>query len=194
MPIVLMAMYRLLSNVKEAYISRDFNAKLSDGIFNDAWIDYTLETMENKTLKGSGGVIGLTLRGPALAPWFLSRPVTALYSETYHAQMCKIKYTLSQHYQRSSVQQGWNRDVSKLKESFNDTFIDPFDIDDPPSRLTNIATGASATDDVLESLQNALGKGREMERKFVTGCFGPEDAVKSFFSPTVYTEVGCQDV
>ena len=49
MPIVLMAMNRLPSNVKEAYMSGDFNAKLSDGIFNDVWIEYTLETTENKT-------------------------------------------------------------------------------------------------------------------------------------------------
>jgi len=33
-------------------------------------------------LKGSGGIIGLTLRGPALLRWFLSRPVTAQYSDT----------------------------------------------------------------------------------------------------------------
>ena len=66
-------------------------------------------------------------------------------------------------------------------------------MDDPPSRLTNIATGASAMDDVQKSLLNTLCKGREMERTFVTGCFGPEDAVKSFFSPTMYMEVRCQD-
>ena len=55
-------------------------------------------------------------------------------------------------------------------------------MDDPPSRLTYIATGVSATDDVQESLLNVLGKGREMTRKFVTECLGTEDPVKSFFS------------
>ena len=50
-------------------------------------------------------------------------------------------------------------------------------MDDPPSRLTNIAM-----DGVQESLLNVLGKGREMARKFVTECFGTPDPVKSFFS------------
>lgn len=56
-------------------------SKLSEGKFNAVWMDYTVEATENKTLKESGGIIGLTLRGPALLRWFLSRPVTAQYSE-----------------------------------------------------------------------------------------------------------------
>ena len=58
-------------------------------------------------------------------------------------------------------------------------------MDDPAGRLTNIATGVSATDDVQENLLNVLGKGREMARKFVTDnteCLGTEDPAKSFFS------------
>ena len=37
-------------------------SKLSEGKFNAVWMDYTIEATENKTLKGSGGIIGLTLR------------------------------------------------------------------------------------------------------------------------------------
>ena len=48
MPIVLMAMNRLPSNVKEAFISGDFDAKLSNGIFNDVWIDTPLRQQKTK--------------------------------------------------------------------------------------------------------------------------------------------------
>ena len=55
-----------------------FVAKLSQGQFNKVWIDYVLEATENKALKGSGGIIGLTLRDNALARWFLAHPVCKL--------------------------------------------------------------------------------------------------------------------
>lgn len=40
-----------------------FTAKLKNGKFNYVCIDYTPETTENKTLNGSGGVIGQILKG-----------------------------------------------------------------------------------------------------------------------------------
>ena len=53
--------------------------KLSKGKINGSWIDYAIETTENKDLKGTAGIIGLTLKGPALPRWFLAHPVTAKY-------------------------------------------------------------------------------------------------------------------
>ena len=66
-----------------------FSAKLSEGKFNSVWTDYVLEATQNKALKGSGGIFGLTLKGNALARWFLERPVTAKYSMTFHNQVCQ---------------------------------------------------------------------------------------------------------
>ena len=59
-----------------------FVSKLSEGKFNSVWIDYVLEATENKALKETGEMIGLTLKGQALARWFLARPVT---SKFFHA-------------------------------------------------------------------------------------------------------------
>ena len=64
-----------------------FAAKLSEGKFNSVWIDYVLE---NKALKGTGGIIGLTLKGNALARWFLARPVTEKYSMTFIRMFVKV--------------------------------------------------------------------------------------------------------
>ena len=58
-------------------------AKLWEGSCNAVWMDYTLEATKNKALKGTGGIIGLTLKGNALTRFFLARPVTAKYSETF---------------------------------------------------------------------------------------------------------------
>ena len=41
-------------------------AKLTDGTFNAVWLDYILEVTENKSLKSSGGIIGLTHNENAL--------------------------------------------------------------------------------------------------------------------------------
>ena len=64
-------------------------AKLTHGQFNHVWIDNVLEATENKALKGSGGIIGLTMKDNALARWFLARPVTAKYSMIYHKEVCQ---------------------------------------------------------------------------------------------------------
>ena len=42
-----------------------------------------------KALKGTGGIIKLTLKGQALARWFLARPVRAKYSMQFHKSVCK---------------------------------------------------------------------------------------------------------
>ena len=74
-----------------------FAAKLSERKFNSVWIDYVLE---NKVLKGLGGITGLTLKGNALARWFLARPVTAKYSMTFHKDVCQsvMKLNANEHH------------------------------------------------------------------------------------------------
>ena len=42
-------------------------------------MDNTIEGTENKGLEGAGGIIGLSLHGPALVRWLLCRPVIAQY-------------------------------------------------------------------------------------------------------------------
>ena len=50
--------------------------------------DYVLETTENKDLKGLDGIIGLTMRGSALARLFITRPVTGKYSQNFRTNVC----------------------------------------------------------------------------------------------------------
>ena len=63
--------------------------KLADSTFNAPWIDYVLEATEHKALKGSGCIIGLTLKTDALARWLLARSVTAKYSMMFHQAVCQ---------------------------------------------------------------------------------------------------------
>lgn len=66
LPVSLLMMSRMPTEVTTAVEEGNFVAKLSRGRFNAIWMDYTLEATENKALKGADGIIGLTLRGPAL--------------------------------------------------------------------------------------------------------------------------------
>ena len=79
LPVQIIKMKQLPEEIKASFTAGNFVAKLNEGSFNDVWIDYTLETTENKSLKGKGGIKGLTLKGNALARWFLSRPITATF-------------------------------------------------------------------------------------------------------------------
>lgn len=108
-------------------------------------------TTENKSLKGSGGIIGLTVKDSALSRWFLARPITAQYSNVFHREFGKgsrkkRKETLGQ-----SAIKRWNDDVMKMIHMFEEAFIDPFNLNTPPIGLVNIATGTIATKEIEES-------------------------------------------
>ena len=45
-------MERLREEIQDAFENGNFVDKLSDGIFNDVWIDYTLDVRDNKGTKG----------------------------------------------------------------------------------------------------------------------------------------------
>ncbi len=76
----ILLMNRLPADVLTQFQDGNFVAKLTSGRFNSVWLDYTIEATENKALKGTGGIIGLTLRGSALARWFLARPIASQYA------------------------------------------------------------------------------------------------------------------
>ena len=131
MPVFLMLMNRLPKEVMENFTQKGFIAKLSDGRFNGVWIDYALETTQNKALKGSGGIIGLTLKGPALARWFFVRPITAQYSTGFHESICKRPNQKSpetvHHSTRKSEVNRWNTNVAKMKNMFDTgSYLHPF--------------------------------------------------------------------
>ena len=97
MSYLVLQMQYIPEEVADGFKEVFFAAKLSEGKFNSVWIDYVLE---NKALKGLGGIIGLTLRGNALARWFLARPVTAKYSMTFHKDVCQsvMKLNANKHH------------------------------------------------------------------------------------------------
>ena len=172
MPLLLILMNRLPKEVMESFTQKGFIAKLSDGRFNGVWIDYALETTQNKALKGSGGLIGLTLKGPALARWFFARPITAQYSTGFHESICKRQNQKSpetvHHSTRKSEVNRWNTNVAKMKNMFDTgSYLHPFRIADLPTGLVNFATGAIAPHDIQESLVGALDKGEAQAETFV---------------------------
>ena len=153
MPTQIAAMTQLPSEMKEQFMSGRCSVKLSNGMFKGVWLDYALETTENKDLKGVGGIIGLTMRDSALIRWFLARPVTATYATALQTATEHEKSGINPipHFQMPSAKKRWDLDVNKLRVMFTGPFIDPFDISEASQKLINIATGAIASDDVQES-------------------------------------------
>lgn len=168
LPVMLLLMNRLPVHVKEAFNDGSFVAKLSPGIFNEVWMDYTIEATENKSLKGSGGIIGLTLRGSALARWFYSRPITASYSAAIQQLVTQSSSSEDYHDGSKTTLSRWNTDVLRMGGMFETSFIDPFNIEEPPVNLVNFASGVIASAEIEKSMVGALEKGQTMVDKFVT--------------------------
>jgi hypothetical protein len=167
-------------------------AKLAKGTFNAVWADYALEVTENKALKGTGGIIGLTLKGTALARYFLARPVTAKYSMLFHEEVChKAKNddpgrNLLHHTDNPSYRKRWDTAVGKMNTMF-ETYVDPYDLSNAPPHLVNFTTAAIANPEVEKSMMGYIEKGKEMATKFVTDRLvrgeDEQKAQKSFYDP-----------
>ena len=182
MPVLMMLMQRLPDEVAAAFKEGLFVAKLTDGKFNKVWLDYTLEATENKALKGSGGIIGLTLKGSVLNRWFLARPVTAIYSTNFTTMVrCSKKLSQEQDHEKcmtNSQVLRWNKDIAKMTHMFEGTFRDPFSLFEPPAHLINFANGCIAPPSVEDSLIGALDKGSTMALNFVQDRLIPEQGGK----------------
>ena len=194
MTYMLLSENRLPEKVIRSFSNGNFVAKLTDGTFNGVWLDYVLEVTENKSLKTTGGIIGITHNENALIRWFLSRPVTARYSMAFsgngpdHQQAEKRHHT-----DNKSFKDSFNSDVSKMCEMFEETFIDPFSITNPSARLVNFATGVTLPEDTEFNLLNVHKEGEAMLEKFVTDRFvipdGESMPRKSFYDPLPKSKV-----
>jgi hypothetical protein len=129
-------------------------------------------------LKGTGGIIGLTLKGSALARWFLARPVTAQYSTAFLDNICNPEQNSSDkqpqyHAGGKTAQERWNENVNTMIQMFDGAYIDPFEVS--TTNLINFATGAIAPSAIEESMVNALEKGATMASKFIDDRFIPPE-------------------
>ena len=184
---------RLPEKIITSFAKGNFVAKLTDGTFNAVWLDYVLEVTENKSLKSSGGIIGLTHNENALTRWFLSRPVTAKYSMAFNGNVPEQQHEKRHHTDNKSFKESFNLDVSKMCEMFEETFIDPFSIANPSPRLINFATGVMVTEVSETSLLNVHVEGKAMLQKFLDDRFvvpeGESKPRKSFYDPLSKSKV-----
>ena len=99
--------------------------------------------------RGSGGIIGHTLRETALFRWFISRTITTSAS---------ILNNVSDKRQPSQPQQYYGSQRSKRRRNIQCSYTDPSELQNAPSNLMNFATGATALTDIQDSLLTALDK------------------------------------
>ena len=190
MPYLTLQMSRLPEEIQKTFQDGQFVAKLTNDKFNSVWIDYVLEVTENKALKSSGCIIGLTHQDNALGRWFLARPVTAKYSMTFTRDIAgkpqKDSSTLKHHSDSVASKAKYNDNVSKMVQLFEDVFIDPFKLSDALTGLVNFATGVTASPETEQSLLNALDTGHEHVSRFINERFvipeGKTTPAKSFYN------------
>ena len=72
-----------------------------------------------------------------------------------------------------------------MTNMFSSSYIDPFDISDPPLQLVNFATGEAASAGIEKSLLNAIDTGSNLLQKFIEECLvdGKTGKKKSFCDP-----------
>ena len=179
MPYLVLQNNRLPEDLLKQFEEGKFVAKLTPGLFNAVWYDYILEVTENKALKSSGGIIGITHNENALNRWFLARPVTAKYAMAFSSN--KSENSTKHHSDTHYHVQAYNKAVGNMVDLFESgTFIDPFSLSDPPSRLLNFASGVEMTPDVEASLLGVHQSGKISLGTFVTSRLGPSPT-KVFF-------------
>ena len=194
MPYMVLRMNRLPDALTESFQKGKFVAKLSKGAFNCVWIDYVLEVTQNKSLKSSGGIIGMTHNDKALMRWFLSRPLTAKYALEYQSDLKHQRHHPDKHHTDTPFSSRvYDESVNKMIQVFqNGSFIDPFCVDSSPSTLVNIATGVSAPPDVADSMLDCHDLRKKMLHTFVKERFqvtGEEPPQKKFFDPMARLKV-----
>ncbi|KAH3709123.1 hypothetical protein DPMN_068584 [Dreissena polymorpha] len=131
-------MNMLPQDVEEGFLEGFYAAKLSYGTFNNVWLDYAFEATQNKNFKGSGGIVGLTLRENALACWFLARPISSRYSAIFHDSIdATSKPDDNKHHSdRNSKRNQYDKAVMSMTNIFDGNFIDPFDVTKTPEQST----------------------------------------------------------
>jgi hypothetical protein len=173
LPISMLLMNRLPDVVVTAFEQGEFTAKALPGKVQCCMDGLHPGATENKALKGTGGITGLTLRGPALARWFLGRPVTAQYSARFPEWICLAgQKAKNKQPPQKATQKRWNTDVKRMMQMFDGACIDPFKLfADLSSRLVNFATGAIAPPAIENSMGIALSKGAAMAKAFIADHF-----------------------
>ncbi|XP_053391138.1 uncharacterized protein LOC128553968 [Mercenaria mercenaria] len=194
MPYMVMNMNRLPDTLLDSFQKGKFVAKLTDGMFNCVWIDYVLEVTQNKSLKSSGGIVGITHNDSALMRWFLSRPLTAKYAMEFQSGQKPSHHDPGKHHTDTPYhRKAYNESVDQMLKLFEeDTFIDPFCLTSPPSTLTNMATGVPAPPEIAASLLGCHITGETMLHNFVRDRFqvkGEQPPKKKFFDPMPRTKV-----
>ena len=188
-PVLLLQMKRLPQDVLTEFADGKFVSKATSGRFNGVWMDYAIETTENKALKGQGGIIGLTLKGPALVRWFLARPITAKYAEIIENDHDNVEQNPPKLHKDAgkAATKRWNSDAEKMNNMFDGSFIDPFDLSNSPEHLVDFSTGIVASSQVEESMLGALDTGLSMSIKFVSERLivpdGEQKPAKSLYAP-----------
>ena len=128
--------------------------------FNGIWTDMAAEKTVIRDSKSDSGIVGVTRRKGALLRWYLSRHIMGNYSEAvkHRAGLIHSEEDPVLKVSDSSLQKDED-DVKALMNHIHSSMSNPFALDtDNKGVLINISTGLQATNEVKDSLLEAVEK------------------------------------
>ena len=137
--------------------------------FNGIWTDMAVEKTVIRDSKSDSGIVGVTRRKGALLRWYLSRHIMGNYSEVvkHRAGLIHSEEDPVIKVSDSSLQKDED-DVKTLMNHIHSSMSNPFALDtDNEGVLINISTGLQATDEVKDSLLEAVETGKAKLESFV---------------------------
>jgi hypothetical protein len=139
--------------------------KNSDTSFCALGADHALEHI-NRSMKVSGGLIGITLNPIARNKFFLIAPELARLAEEARnmSGLSKQKKKKEHHNLSSTVLEREERHIKKLKETI-ERFTNPFT--EPSSDLFNLVTKVVVSDKIKDDLCSQSETGRKLAQTFV---------------------------
>ncbi len=121
MTVMILLMKRLPDDVRMAFEEGLFVAKLSDCCFHAVWGEVT----QNKSLKGTGGIMRLTLKGNALARYVLAKPTVAQHAAAFKDA---IGTKSKEEKKTMTEKQKWDEAINKMNNLFETSYTDPFNL------------------------------------------------------------------
>ena len=179
-PVYILDMLNLPREVQSAFETGEFAVRQIPGCFNGIWSDMGTEKTIIRDAKGSGGIVGLTRKKPALIRWTLTKHIMSEYTKAM-----RERSGLSTSAEDKGHKEVLKRDeehVRALTKHAVNNLTNPFEPESHPDVLINLSTGLHATQDVQNSLRNIVDAGEKRLQRVVHGTLESGESCR-FYSP-----------
>ena len=153
-------------SIYEEFNAGNFVVRKSNHVFSAIAVDQCHEQL-NATIKGDGGVIGITQNASALIEWITAGPEVARLTEEFKSSFTSTREqvcTERHHDQSATTQSKFSQHVRAMVETIEE-MGNPFEEDS--TDLIVLDTREIMTDEAVSNLQSIKSAGKSQYEKFV---------------------------